>query len=430
MSSGSALLDPLHRITPDDRGPILIVVAYSLVFVTILILLVRFGTAYHQGLRFRVDDATYLLATVFATASSICFHQAVEGGMGRHISTLDATQRNRYYKNLYAAEIMGIAAMTAAKISVVLLSDRIAPQKSRPFYIMIAVVGVWAVFSIFAVSFQCGLSNSWRYIPSECSSGANVIYPIIIGNILTDILVTVWILPTLWKLLMEVTKRAKVVALFGCRLIVCAAALGQLITMARHMKDEDQTWFRLRSVVWEICTIYLSVILATVPRTNQFLSSMHTAHVTTQLTDYELAQGASHEPPMTQRQRSTSEENGDNIAPLVRSNSQAQSAQSQEPLVNMSLKLTPGWGKDNITTTVSGNDQRKGKGKKRSTDEWKRFMGLSTTSSKSQTNTQSSVGAPPPLKRMTKEERLQMLRTRKVTQKVEAASPEEEGSKK
>lgn len=133
---------------------------------------------------------------------------------------------------------------------------------------------------------------------------------------------------------------------------------------------------------------------------------------------------------MTQRQRSTSEENGDNIAPLVRSNSQAQSAQSQEPLVNMSLKLTPGWGKDNITTTVSGNDQRKGKGKKRSTDEWKRFMGLSTTSSKSQTNTQSSVGAPPPLKRMTKEERLQMLRTRKVTQKVEAASPEEEGSKK
>lgn len=109
--------------------------------------------------------------------------------------------------------------MTAAKISVVLLSDRIAPQKSRPFYIMIAVVGVWAVFSIFAVSFQCGLSNSWRYIPSECSSGANVIYPIIIGNILTDILVTVWILPTLWKLLMEVTKRAKVVALFGCRLM-------------------------------------------------------------------------------------------------------------------------------------------------------------------------------------------------------------------
>lgn len=425
MSSGSGVLEPLHRITPDDRGPVVIVVAYSLVFVTILILLVRFGTAYHQGLRFRVDDATYLLATAFAVASSICFHLAVNGGLGRHMSALDAAARDRYYKNLYAAELMGIAAMTAAKISVVLLSDRVAPQKPRPFYTMIIVVSIWAIFSIFADAFQCGLPDPWRYIPSECSRGANVMYPIIIGNILTDILVTVWILPTLWRLLMEVSKRVKVMALFGSRLIVCAGALGQLVVLARHVHEEDQTWFRYRSVVWEICVIYLSVILATVPRTNQFLSNMHTAHATTRLTDFELAQNASDEPPMTERPKRTSEENGDHIMPLGRSNSQAQSAQSQEPLMNMSLKLTPGWGKDNITTTVSGNDQRRGKGKKRSTDEWKRFVGLSTTSSKSNTNTESSAGAPPPLKKLTKSERMQMVRTRNVTQKVEVASPEE-----
>jgi hypothetical protein len=70
MSSGPGALDPLHRITPTDRGPILIIVAYSLIFVTILILLVRFGSAYQRGLRFRIDDGTYLLATVRSLGSS------------------------------------------------------------------------------------------------------------------------------------------------------------------------------------------------------------------------------------------------------------------------------------------------------------------------------------------------------------------------
>jgi hypothetical protein len=44
-------------------------------------------------------------------------------------------------------------------------------------------------------------------------------YPVIITNIITDILLGTWILPTLWKLLMDQDRRILVIVLFGSRIM-------------------------------------------------------------------------------------------------------------------------------------------------------------------------------------------------------------------
>jgi hypothetical protein len=60
----SGELAPLDKLTDDNRGPIVIISAYSWVFVTLIIAVIRFSYAIHQRLEFNFDDLTFSLATV------------------------------------------------------------------------------------------------------------------------------------------------------------------------------------------------------------------------------------------------------------------------------------------------------------------------------------------------------------------------------
>lgn len=64
MSTGTGAKQPFHRLTGDDRGPIIIIVAYSWIFVTFIIAIIRFSLAWKQRLRFQVDDGAFLLGAV------------------------------------------------------------------------------------------------------------------------------------------------------------------------------------------------------------------------------------------------------------------------------------------------------------------------------------------------------------------------------
>ena len=119
----------------------------------------------------------------------------------------------------YTASLMGITAMAAAKASVVLLSDRVAPSSPRQRYTILALISLWFVSSIFAQAFQCPTPQPWVYIPKRCDSRPGLLYTIIVTNIVTDVLVASWILPTLWKLLMNMERRVKVIFLFSTRLV-------------------------------------------------------------------------------------------------------------------------------------------------------------------------------------------------------------------
>ena len=120
---------------------------------------------------------------------------------------------------MFTGQYLGIAAMACAKTSAVLLSDGIVPQEPRRYYTMLSIIGTWALFSVLAVSFQCQLPHPWVFVPSKCSTHGDLQYPIIIGNLLTDALLAIWILPTIWKLLMSLAKRLIVMVLFGARLM-------------------------------------------------------------------------------------------------------------------------------------------------------------------------------------------------------------------
>jgi hypothetical protein len=55
---------PLYDLSSDNKGPIIIIVSYTLASISILCAIIRFWLAIIRKIPFSLDDSTYLLANV------------------------------------------------------------------------------------------------------------------------------------------------------------------------------------------------------------------------------------------------------------------------------------------------------------------------------------------------------------------------------
>jgi hypothetical protein len=164
--------------------------------------------------------------------------------------------------------------MLSAKLSVAFLLTRLVPQPPRVKFLLFFIVTAWTVLHLFAVIFQCPLPTPWVSVPSRCHSHGKALYPAIVFNALTDILLSGWIIPIVWNLTTARKHLVSIGILFGLRICVCVPAIGQLVFLKSFFKSDDQTRSDTGRVLLNQATVYLSIICATIPRTNQFLSSL------------------------------------------------------------------------------------------------------------------------------------------------------------
>ncbi|KAF2438836.1 hypothetical protein P171DRAFT_477166 [Karstenula rhodostoma CBS 690.94] len=279
----------LHPLTSEDRGALIIIIAYSWICITVLAAVIRFGLAWTNRLHLKKDDGTFALGVVLAVASSVCFHIASNNGLGKRMAKVPLYDLDVYYKTTYTGDILGLAAQYWAKVSFLQLCERVAPRKERHYNIIFGLITFWGVFSVLAIAFQCGLPDPWVFKPDDCPTAGAMYYPVIIMNIITDLILGTWILPTLWKLLMDQDRRILVVMLFGSRIIVACVAAAQLSSVARHILDPDVTYQSFGRVLWALCVTHLSVLQATIPRTKRFIAALNMrTHATVRLTAFEL----------------------------------------------------------------------------------------------------------------------------------------------
>jgi hypothetical protein len=110
--------------------------------------------------------------------------------------------------------------MASAKMSVAMLLSRLIPHFRNPALVNFSTIAGWTLFSLFAVAFGCSLPRPWDLLFSQCSThSGKLLYPIVIFNILTDVMLSFWIIPYVWTLAMEVKGRVLVCSLFGARLM-------------------------------------------------------------------------------------------------------------------------------------------------------------------------------------------------------------------
>lgn len=60
----SGTIAPVQQLSPENQGPIVVVVAYILLFTSISIAATRLFVTFRRGRDFRGDDTTFILAMV------------------------------------------------------------------------------------------------------------------------------------------------------------------------------------------------------------------------------------------------------------------------------------------------------------------------------------------------------------------------------
>jgi hypothetical protein len=178
--------------------------------------------------------------------------------------------------------------------------------------------------------------------------------------------------------------------------------------------------------------MHLSVLLATLPRTNRFIVSLQAMHTSTLLTEFELSHPPNGIPlPMLKPSVDLSTSGGITVVPSeahTRSRSPSRTSErSREHLVDVPLQLTPSVEQNytaHITSTadvqVMYDHRRQLKNvKKYEVNDWKKYMTRSgkndlssNASSMFSWNSRASYGE-------------RILQTREVTQEVEVVQPKE-----
>jgi hypothetical protein len=120
-------------------------------------------------------------------------------------------------------------------------------------------VGFWAVFAILSLAFQCGLPHPWVYTAQKCNSGG-VVYAVVGLNIISDLYLSVFFIPTIWSLETEAFARITLASLFLSKLLyviiaalnclerlwlniqsACIAGAVELVFLSRALPSLDQT---------------------------------------------------------------------------------------------------------------------------------------------------------------------------------------------
>ena len=100
--------------------------------------------------------------------------------------------------------------------------ERIARELStkKTNLLLKLVIGIWVVFSLFTVAFQCGIPRPWEFTSAKCAADGKLYYVIIVGNILTDGVLASYFIPIVWKLQMSDSLKILVSSVVRCTLRV------------------------------------------------------------------------------------------------------------------------------------------------------------------------------------------------------------------
>lgn len=110
--------------------------------------------------------------------------------------------------------------LSLSKLSTILLVWKLTPNNSlrRTCTITAGIVLVWAVFSIFAIAFQCQMPNPWLYASGRCAGDGALFYPIGVLNILTELILVGLPFAMMRSVQMALNKRVKILGSFTTRI--------------------------------------------------------------------------------------------------------------------------------------------------------------------------------------------------------------------
>ncbi|EAW20770.1 uncharacterized protein NFIA_112980 [Aspergillus fischeri NRRL 181] len=290
---GVSRAPPFASITDSDHGAYLLLVNVSLLIVLAFFIAAKISSSIYLKRRRTTTSFPIYVGTVVAIIQTIILQYAVKYGLGKKQGSLAADSFEKYSKYNYAAQLLHIIPVALSKLSTTLLVHMLTPQRGlqKACLATIGAIGVWTVFALCAIAFQCPLPDAWLYRPDRCTAKGALMYLVAIMNILTDVAVLTLPFFMMHKVQMSQGKRVKILCAFCTRALLVARHRTSYSTLMEtqcrlaHNRATGDTPTILNLIRYYIANMYTNLIAACIPTLYHIFAGLHSGLITTRLPD-------------------------------------------------------------------------------------------------------------------------------------------------
>ncbi|KAK1579295.1 uncharacterized protein LY79DRAFT_638779 [Colletotrichum navitas] len=271
MSEGIPDMTPeqLAAFKAESRSGEVFSIHTAFFVLSVLSVAARLAAARHSGRKIGWDDWLAVASLVFVAGVFTGTMLWLKFGLGRHaivVEEEDPTNITRFFQTIYANEILYPLGLSTARMSLVVLYNRIFGLFKARFYLagLMAFIGMWAVYATLPTILACNpVQNFWTNHKS-CIDVSKLYISIAVGSIVTDFVLIIIPIPYAMRLTMSPIKKALLISSFVFGGFNCFVTIIRLIKVT-SFTYADPTWGTVDLMIWTGLEAYCAVICCCLP---------------------------------------------------------------------------------------------------------------------------------------------------------------------
>ncbi|ETS73770.1 hypothetical protein PFICI_14716 [Pestalotiopsis fici W106-1] len=227
--------------------------------------------------KLQMDDAFLLVAYIFSVVlQCLIIRDFARGIMGTHIWEMPITKFYQFLKDLYQLPILYNPIQCGAKLSLLLVYQRLAPLKwyKLTVWTTAAIIVISSTVLLFITIFPCQpVQAAWDLTITDyqCVNRQAVYKAQAIMGAITDAMVLLVPIPVVVSLHIPRRQKFGLVCFFGIGAITVFTSIMRLIQLIKSFDTTDQTWGGGVVLLWIFAEANLSIICASLPTVKIFI---------------------------------------------------------------------------------------------------------------------------------------------------------------
>ncbi|OOQ85542.1 integral membrane protein [Penicillium brasilianum] len=233
-----------------------------------------------NGTGLYLDDYLMLSALLWEWGISIAGVVLLYNGLGTHIVYVRPEQLTVYLKTLFTGSILYTLCVASIKLSILMLYKRLFPVKPMDIAVKIVslIIILWAACGILAGCFTCiPTEKLWNpMIPGGCMDLGRFYYGLQIPNIVTDAIILVMPMHTVWGLPISKAQKTGLSIIFILGFLTLIFDIVRLISLIDLSKaGDDITYTQVNPSVWTCIEPAVGIVAACLSNMRPLFKLVH-----------------------------------------------------------------------------------------------------------------------------------------------------------
>ncbi|GLI74266.1 hypothetical protein PoHVEF18_002503 [Penicillium ochrochloron] len=227
-----------------------------------------------------IDDYLMLSALLWEWGISIAGVVLLYNGLGTHIVYVKPDQLTVYLKTLFTGSILYTLCVASIKLSILMLYKRLFPVKPMDIAVKIVsmIIILWAACGILAGCFTCiPTEKLWNpMIPGGCMDLGKFYYGLQIPNIVTDAVILVMPMHTVWGLPISRAQKTGLSIIFVLGFLTLIFDIVRLVSLVELSKaGDDITYTQVTPSVWTCIEPAVGIVAACLSNMRPLFKLVH-----------------------------------------------------------------------------------------------------------------------------------------------------------